>query len=192
MAHSRTHNGQGGSSILGSSVKGLLITAGVAAIANLGRKMAVQAPTAMAHDWCEGLIKEHKATLAVIDKLEQLSPEQTDRRAMLLMNLTHMIAKHAMQEENVIYPVLRRGEDGQVADALNSDHGEVKAMLYELGHMEKGDPSFGETLGRLRTALDDHMRQEENELFPALRARLSDEENKKLSREMNMAGLMLA
>ncbi len=192
MAHSRTHNGQGGSSILGSSVKGLLITAGVAAIANLGRKMAVQAPTAMAHDWCEGLIKEHKATLAVIDKLEQLSPEQTDRRAMLLMNLTHMIAKHAMQEENVIYPVLRRGEDGQVADALNSDHGEVKAMLYELGHMEKGDPAFGETLGRLRTALDDHMRQEENELFPALRARLSDEENKKLSREMNMAGLMLA
>lgn len=192
MAHSRTHNGQGGSSILGSSVKGLLITAGVAAIANLGRKMAVQAPTAMAHDWCEGLIKEHKATLAVIDKLEQLSPEQTDRRAMLLMNLTHMIAKHAMQEENVIYPVLRRGEDGQVADALNSDHGEVKAMLYGLGHMEKGDPAFGETLGRLRTALDDHMRQEENELFPALRARLSDEENKKLSREMNMAGLMLA
>jgi iron-sulfur cluster repair protein YtfE (RIC family) len=192
MAHSRTHNGQGGSSILGSSVKGLLITAGVAAIANLGRKMAVQAPTAMAHDWCEGLIKEHKATLAVIDKLEQLSPDQTDRRAMLLMNLTHMIAKHAMQEENVIYPVLRRGEDGQVADALNSDHGEVKAMLYELGHMEKGDPAFGETLGRLRTALDDHMRQEENELFPALRARLSDEENKKLSREMNMAGLMLA
>ncbi|WAC22829.1 hemerythrin domain-containing protein [Blastomonas sp. SL216] len=192
MAHSRTHNGQGGSSILGSSVKGLLITAGVAAIANLGRKMAVQAPTAMAHDWCEGLIKEHKATLAVIDKLEQLSPEQTDRRAMLLMNLTHMIAKHAMQEENVIYPVLRRGENGQVADALNSDHGEVKAMLYELGHMEKGDAAFGETLGRLRTALDDHMRQEENELFPALRARLSDEENKKLSREMNMAGLMLA
>ncbi|PXW76331.1 hypothetical protein C7451_105102 [Blastomonas natatoria] len=109
MAHSRTHNGrtpngQGGSSILGSSAKGLLLTAGVAAIANLGRKMAVQAPTAMAQDWCEGLILEHKATLAVIDKLEQLSPDQTDRRA----------------------------------------------LLYELGQMDKRDPAFGETLGRLR------------------------------------------
>lgn len=197
MAHSRTHNGrtpngQGGSSILGSSVKGLLLTAGVAAIANIGRKMAVQAPTAMAQDWCEGLIKEHKATLAVIDKLEQLSPEQTDRRAMLLMNLKHMITKHAMQEENVIYPVLAQGGEDDAAKSLNSDHGEVKAMLYELGHMDKGDPAFAETLGRLRSALEEHMRQEEQELFPALRERLSDEENRKLSREMNMAGLILA
>jgi iron-sulfur cluster repair protein YtfE (RIC family) len=192
MTHSRTHNGQGSGSILGSSVKGLLLTAGVAAIANLGRKMAVQAPTAMAQDWCEGLIKEHKATLAVIDKLEQISPEHPERRSMLLMNLKHMITKHAMQEENVIYPVLRRGDNGDAADQLNSDHGEVKAMLYELGHMDKGDPAFNETLGRLRSALEEHMRQEEDELFPALRERLSDEENKKLSREMNMAGLMLA
>lgn len=178
--------------MLSSSVKGLLLTAGVAAIANLGRKMAVQAPTAMAQDWCEGLIKEHQATLGVIDKLEKLTPEQTDRRAMLLMNLKHMITKHAMQEENVIYPVLRRGEDSTVADTLNSEHGEVKAMLYELGHMDKGDPAFDDTLARLRSALEEHMRQEEDELFPALRARLSDEENKKLSREMNMAGLILA
>ncbi len=197
MAHSRTHNGrtphgQGGSSILGSSVKGLLLTAGVAAIANLGRKMAVQAPTAMAQDWCEGLILEHKATLAVIDKLEQLAPDQSERRALLLMNLKHMITKHAMQEENVIYPVLSQGENGEAAKSLNSEHGEVKAMLYELGHMDKGDPAFSETLGRLRSALEEHMREEEDELFPALRERLSDEENKKLSREMNMAGLMLA
>jgi iron-sulfur cluster repair protein YtfE (RIC family) len=191
-AHGRTPNGQGGSSILGSSVKGLLLTAGVAAIANLGRKMAVQAPTAMAQDWCEGLILEHKATLAVIDKLEKLTPEQSERRAILLMNLKHMITKHAMQEENVIYPVLAQGENGEAASSLNSEHGEVKAMLYELGHMDKGDPAFDETLGRLRSALEKHMREEEDELFPALRERLSDEDNRKLSREMNMAGLLLA
>jgi iron-sulfur cluster repair protein YtfE (RIC family) len=164
----------------------------VAAIANLGRKLAVQAPTATAQDWCEGLIREHKATLAVIDKLERVSTEHPERRAMLLMNLKHMIAKHALQEENVIYPMLRRGENSGTADSLNSEHGEVKAMLYELGHMDKGDPAFADTLGRLRNALEEHMREEEETLFPALRERLSDEDNRKLSREMNMAGLMLA
>ena len=90
------------------------------------------------------------------------------------------------------FPVLGQGGEGDAAKSLNSDHGEVKAMLYALGHMDKGDPAFNETLGRLRSALEEHMRQEEDELFPALRERLSDEENKKLSREMNMAGLILA
>ncbi|WP_017670707.1 hemerythrin domain-containing protein [Blastomonas sp. AAP53] len=182
-------------SILGSSVKGLLITAGVAAIANLGRKLAVQAPTAMAEDWCEGLAGEHKATLAVIDKLQDVTGDHPRQRAILLTNLTHMISKHALQEENVIYPVLRRGEDNaaaEAADSLNRDHGQVKAMLYELAHMDKGDPAFGETLGELRSALEEHMREEEDILFPALRTRLSDDENRKLTREMNMAGLMLA
>lgn len=192
MVHSRTHSARTGSSFLGSSVKGLLITAGVAAIANLGRKLAVQAPTAMSEDWCEGLTKEHKATLAVIDKLQKVSPEHPERRTMMMVSLTHMISKHAMQEENVIYPMLRRGESPEATDALNREHGEVKAMLHELNHMEKSDASFNDKLGELRSALEEHMREEEDTLFPALRERLSNDDNRKLSREMNMAGLMLA
>lgn len=192
MAHSRTQAPRNGSSVLGTSIKGLLLTAGVAAIANIGRKMAVQAPTAMADDWCAGLAREHKATLAVIDKLQAVSPEHPERRTMMMISLTHMISKHAMQEEHVIYPMLRRGESADAADALNREHGQVKAMLYELNHMEKGDPAFITTLGELRSALEEHMREEEDSLFPELRERLSDDENRKLSREMNMAGLMLA
>jgi iron-sulfur cluster repair protein YtfE (RIC family) len=192
MVRSGYQNARNGSSLLGTSIKGLLITAGVAAVANLGRKMAVQAPTAMAKDWCEGLATEHKATLAVIDKLLDVSAEQPERRVVLFMNLKHMIAKHAMQEENVVYPLLRRAEGGESADALNREHGQVKAMLYELGHQEKGDPAFSEALNQLRAALEEHMRAEEDTLFPALRDSLTDEENRKLTREMNMAGLMLA
>lgn len=192
MARSPRPQARPEGSFLSSTVKGVLLTAGVAAIANLGRKIAVQAPTAMAQDWCEGLTKEHKATLAVVDKLQVISPDHPEKRTALLTSLTHMITKHAMQEEHVIYPMLRRDEGAESADSLNRDHGEVKAMLYDLGHMEKGDPVFAETLGQLRSALEVHMREEEETLFPALRDRLSDQENRKLTREMNMAGLMLA
>jgi iron-sulfur cluster repair protein YtfE (RIC family) len=177
--------------IVGSTVKSILVTAGVAAVANLGRKMIVQAPTAMSNDWYEGLAKEHEATLAVIDQMLELSEEHPQKRAMLLMNLKHMLTKHAMQEEHVIYPMLRR-EEAEAVDGLNTDHGEVKAFLYELGEMDKTDPAFNETLEQLREALEDHMREEEEVLFPALRKRLTDEENRKLSRTMNMAGFVLA
>jgi len=192
MARTSKGNTAQDSSVLGTSIKGLLLTTGAMALANLGRKLVVQAPTAMAHDWCDGLGKEHKATLAVLEKLEQVSPEHPHRRTALLTSLTHMISKHALQEENVIYPMLRRKEGDETAASLNSDHGSVKAILYELARMDKADAGFSDLLSTLRGELEDHMRDEEDRLFPALRQSLSDEENSRLTREMNMAGLMLA
>lgn len=192
MARTSKGNTAQDSSVLGTSIKGLLLTTGAMALANLGRKLVVQAPTAMAHDWCDGLGKEHKATLAVLEKLEQVSPEHPHRRTALLTSLTHMISKHALQEENVIYPMLRRKEGDETAASLNSDHGSVKAILYELARMDNADAGFSDLLSTLRGELEDHMRDEEDRLFPALRQSLSDEENSRLTREMNMAGLMLA
>ncbi len=176
---------------LASTARSVLVTAGVAAIANIGRKMVTQAPTALASDWCEGLIREHEATLAAIDRLLASSPEHPQRRTVQLTALKHMIAKHALQEENVIYPMLARDHEAAAGD-LNREHGEVKAMLFELTQMDKADPVFAVTLQRLRAALEAHMREEEEELFPALRERLTAEENRKLTRSMNIAGVMVA
>lgn len=179
------------SSVLATAARSVLVTAGVAAIANLGRKAMTQAPTAMARDWCEGLTHEHEATLAAIDKLIATSADHPSSRTMQLASIKHMIAKHALQEENVIYPMIAR-EAGDAAGELNKEHGEVKAMLFELARMDKADPAFETTLTQLRAALAEHMREEEDVLFPALRERLSEDENRKLTRAMNMAGVMAA
>lgn len=180
-------------SVLANTAKSVLVTAGVAAIANIGRKMVTQAPTAMARDWCEGLTREHEATLAAIDKLAATSADHPQRRTVQLTALKHMIGKHALQEENVVYPMLRRSpEGGETFGDLHKDHGEVKAMLYELTETDKADTAFDATLRNLRDALEEHMREEEEVLFPALRERLSEAENRKLTRAMNMAGVMVA
>ncbi len=189
---SRANDNADAASFLSNTAKSVLLTAGVAALANLGRKMAVQAPTAMASDWADGLAREHAATLAAIDKLVEVPPMSVQRRTLGLTSLKHMIAKHALQEENVVYPMLRREESEEAFRALHEEHGEVKAMLFELGDMDKSDPAFEETLMRLRGVLEEHMRKEEEVLFPALRARLSEEENRKLARAMNMAGVLVA
>jgi len=179
------------SSIVFTAAKSVLVTAGVAAIANLGRKALTQAPTAMARDWCEGLTREHEATLAAIDKLMATSIDHSSSRTVQLAAIKHMIAKHALQEENVIYPMIAR-EAADATGELNKEHGEVKAMLFELTRMDKTDPAFATTLAHLRGALEEHMREEEDVLFPALRERLSEDENRKLTRAMNMAGVMVA
>ncbi len=161
-------------------------------LAMFGRKAIVQAPTAAAGDWVEGLVAEHRAVMKLFDAIEVTPDGATGKRAMLLAQIKHALAKHALEEENVIYPALREAGQAEEADALNKEHGYVKQYLYELENMAKDSPGFLPTIRRFRADLDAHIAEEEMSLFPALRAGLSEEKNKQLTLAMNKEGFKLA
>ncbi len=166
------------------------VAVGVAAM--IGRKAAVQAPTALAGDWDVALAAEHKAVIKIFDALEDTTSKNTTKRTMMLTKMKHALAKHALQEENTIYPALRDAGKTEEADGLNKDHGYVKQYLYELDNCPKDSDTFLSILRRFRTDLEKHVREEEDVLFPGLKAQLSPEANKKLTFAMNREGFKLA
>jgi hemerythrin-like domain-containing protein len=168
--------------------------AGVATgiLANLLRKAAVQAPTAMAGNWDTALAAEHSAALKIFDLLEKTSSHATGRRSFLLMQLKHAISKHAFQEENVVYAMMRDQGLTDAADHLNHEHGYVKQYFFDLTEMSKDDPAWLPKLKEFRGMIEKHMREEENDLFPKLRNQLSDEQNTHITIAMNKEGLKLA
>lgn len=179
------------------SSRGAMFAVGAAGIAfglaaNVARKFAVQAPTLLAGDWDQALKAEHQLTLKVLDAIEATTEKNTTKRATLLSNLKHMLAKHALEEENVIYPALREAGETEAADRLNKDHGYVKQYLYELGEIPRSSPTWIDKVRRFRTELEEHMREEETELFPQLKAKLTPEKNKELTGLMNREGLKIA
>jgi len=180
-----------------SGSTGALIGAAAAGVAvglmaNLGRKVAVQAPTKLAGEWDEALKAEHAATLKLFDTLQSTTEKNTTKRSMLLMQLKHALAKHALQEENAIYPALRDAGQTEQADHLNHDHGYVKQYLYDLENMPKESPAFLTKVAEFRRAIEEHASEEENTIFPALKAKLSPEKNKALTALMNKEGFKLA
>lgn len=193
---SKSNNKNGGRKNGGTSTGALIgaAAAGVAVglVANLGRKAAVQAPTMMAGDWDEALAAEHQATFKLFDALEATTDKNTTKRAMLLMQLKHALSKHAIEEENAVYPALRDHGQKEQADHLNNDHGYVKQYLYDLGNMPDNSPAFMQKVREFRAAVEEHVREEEDKIFPALKAKLSPEENKKLTMAMNKEGFKLA
>jgi iron-sulfur cluster repair protein YtfE (RIC family) len=161
-------------------------------LAMLGRKAAVQAPTALAGNWDEALVVEHQAALKVFDALEATDDKATVKRTMLLAHLKHALMKHAVEEENVIYPALREIGQREAADALNKEHGYVKQYLYELENMPMSSPEWRTKLAAFRADIEAHMQEEELKLFPMLRAELSEEKNKALTATMNKEGFKVA
>lgn len=169
-------------------------TAGAALgiLAMLGRKTAVQAPTILAGDWPQALAAEHKAVLKIFDAIEATQTRAVARRTMLLTQLKHALAKHAIEEENVIYPALRDAGERAAAEELIREHGDVKHFLYDLENMPRNSPDFLETIGEFRREIEAHMLDEEERQFPRLFASLSEEQNRTLTRSMNREGFKLA
>lgn len=161
-------------------------------LAMFGRKAIVQAPSALAGDWMDALVLEHAAVSKIFDGLEETDEKMTGRRNMLLMQLKHALMKHAIEEENVIYPALREAGQREAADALNKEHGYVKQYLYELETTPSAASEWIAKVRRFRADLEVHVREEETHIFPMLRAMLSEEKNKALTLTMNKEGFKVA
>ena len=166
------------------------LTAGLPA--NVVRKIFVQAPTMMAGEWDDALAAEHRAVLKLFDELQATEEGHTTRRSILLTQITHALAKHAIEEENAIYPALVDAGHKEAAASLVREHGDVKHFLYDLENMPKNSPDFLETLKAFRAVIETHMRDEEEREFPQLKASLSEDQNRKLTRTMNREGFKLA
>ena len=183
---------KGGGSNLGMVAGAVAGGAALGILAMFGRKAAVQAPTALAGNWDEALVVEHQATLKVFDAIEATDEHNTVKRSMLLSHLKHALLKHAVEEENVVYPALREIGQRDAADALTKEHGYVKQYLYELENTPNASPQWIAKVREFRADIEKHMQEEEMHLFPMLRSQLSEERNKALTLTMNKEGFKVA
>jgi hemerythrin superfamily protein len=156
--------------------------------ANMGRKFAVQAMSGTSGDWFEAIKTEHRMAMAIFDKIEATRDDQTTQRMLLLTKLKYALGKHAIEEEDVVYPALRDAAQKEAADKLNHDHGYIKTYLYELLNMPKDSPAWIAKVREFRALVEEHVREEEDEIFPAFRAGMSDEQNAKLTTLLNKEG----
>jgi hemerythrin superfamily protein len=174
--------------IVGAAVAG----AAVGIAANMGRKLFVQMASTGGASWDEALTTEHRLTLLTFDKIEATSDSQTTLRSQLLAKLKYQLTKHALEEENVIYPALRQANVAHDADALEGEHGYVKTYLYELETMPNDSPEWLARVRDFRSMIEEHMRMEENEVFPMLKGLMTDAQSSRLTSMMNKEGFKFA
>lgn len=180
--------GGGAGPIIAAALGGAAI--GIAA--NYGRKFVTQAVTGISGDWDEVLAAEHDLTLAVFDKMLATDSTQTWKRSMLLMQLTHMLDKHAHEEEMVVYPALREAGQAVEADQLNGEHGYIKTFLYDLAQVGPDASNWLEKVREFRGLVAEHAKMEEEQVFPTFKRNLDEEQNAKITALVNKDGFWQA
>lgn len=160
---------------------------------SLGRKVAVQAATGgMNRDWDEVLQLEHRAVEQLFAKMLETDSRETGKRTALLAKIKHALMKHAIEEENAIYPALQRIDAQDSEDELFSDHADIKKMLYDLDRMDKADAVFLNRIMELQALIERHVQEEEGDLFPRLKRSMTAEETKLANSRVWREGMKLA
>jgi len=176
----------------GPLIGAALAGAAIGFAANIGRKFAMQGMEAVAGDWFEMLKKDHDEIQKLTEQMLATDETQTWKRSMLLMKLAHKLDKHSYEEETVIYPALREDNDTADADRMDTEHGHVKTLIFELKQMDSDSAGWLEKVRKLRDSLDEHIRMEEEQILPKLRRDLDEDQNANLTSMVNRAGFMMA
>ncbi|MBL8770504.1 MAG: hemerythrin domain-containing protein [Phenylobacterium sp.] len=180
-------NGQYGQLAAGAAIG---LAAGLAL--PLARKALMQAPSAATGDWAEALKAEHRLVEKAFEAALATTEDDVMKRDMLLAKIAYALTKHAIQEENVIYPAMMQHGQQDQARALIEDHGRIKTFIFELRNIDAGDVMWRSTLQGFYDDLRTHIREEEDVIFPAFHAALPEAESARLTAMMNWEGFKVA
>jgi hemerythrin superfamily protein len=95
------------------------------------------------------------------------------------------LSAHSEAEEEVVYPAVRPfyGDTQELYD----EQAEMKQMLEEIKAMNPSDGTFKAKVETLKKAVTDHVRQEESEMFAAIRNNCSDDQREQMATQFKTA-----
>jgi hemerythrin superfamily protein len=96
---------------------------------------------------------------------------------------------HAAVEEQILYPLMRKVDPDQsvLVDHSLEEHQEVKTLLDKVDGRDASDPEIRQIFATIKSAVEEHVAEEEGKLFPALRSHVKQDELMQLGEKMAKA-----
>lgn len=138
--------------------------------------MATTTTTTKTHNALQLLKADHRAVEELFAEFEKLGPKAYKGRQGIVKKVTRELSVHASIEEMLFYPavreVLAKAGDDLVLEALEEHH-VVKTSLAELEKMAPDHERYVAKMTVLMEMVRHHVKEEENELFPKVRAAMT-------------------
>jgi hemerythrin superfamily protein len=116
------------------------------------------------------LKQDHRTVEMLFDEFEDAEEQEQSQLAERICN---MLTVHAQIEEEIVYPAAKQAfEEEEELDLVNEaavEHASAKDLIAKIEAMSPEDEAFKATVKVLSEYIKHHVKEEENELFPALK-----------------------
>ena len=138
-------------------------------------------------DAIELLEADHREVQALFAEYERLVEAEAsdDERQQLAEQICTLLTVHTTIEEEIFYPAARDAldEPEQIDEAI-VEHASAKDLIEQIESMDPSEELYDAKVKVLGEAIDHHVAEEENEMFPMLRESELDLES--LGEQMNL------
>jgi iron-sulfur cluster repair protein YtfE (RIC family) len=127
-------------------------------------------------DACELLDADHLAVKHLFVEYARLAYAPTavedGDRAAIARRICNEISVHAQIEEEIFYPALRQAVPAaaDVLDEAEEEHAQAKSLIAQIRALRAADPAADALVAELARAIEDHVKEERDELFPKARS----------------------
>ena len=131
-------------------------------------------------DVIELLEHDHREVEQMFAEYEQATSKE--EKETLRDRIIIELVRHSEAEEQAVYPIVRKHIDNgdQIIEHEIDEHSKAERIMKELDTMSADDPQFGVLMTQLRRSIQEHVAEEENDVFPQFRTKVSPEELKAL------------
>jgi iron-sulfur cluster repair protein YtfE (RIC family) len=129
------------------------------------------------------LTSQHREVESLFADIEKA--RTADRKEELFTELADRLAIHSAIEEHHFYPAVRKGDTESIVVVSMKEHLGIKRTLSELLDIDADEESFAPKLQALKAEVEEHVREEESQLFPRVGKLLSRGELESLARDMS-------
>jgi len=147
--------------------------------------------TTLGQDPFERLIQDHRRILSLLDRMHAASDASTLRRGALFLALKRTLGKHALAEEDVVYPLLHERADAAASRQLYVEHADMKIHLFALERLLKSRESWAQPVDELRQLVRRHIADEEGLQFPKLKALIDEPRRRRLNGQIRREEALL-
>jgi hemerythrin-like domain-containing protein len=116
------------------------------------------------------LKQDHRTVEALFSKFENADEAE---QSSLAERICNMLTVHAQIEEEILYPAaketLEDEEELELVSEADVEHQTAKDLIAKIEAMTSEDEHFKATVKVLGEYIKHHVKEEENELFPALK-----------------------
>ncbi|BBC72070.1 hypothetical protein AEB_P1202 [Altererythrobacter sp. B11] len=135
---------------------------------------------AQSEEWLALILRHHKQIEALVD--EALGATGAEPRFQAVRELERVLTGHATAEEAVIYPDVSEFSGKTHAGMGYEEHAMTKVQMAKLEKMDPMSQEWREKLEHIRSALQQHMYQEEDSWLPDLVHTLPADEKARMTR----------
>jgi hemerythrin-like domain-containing protein len=118
----------------------------------------------------EMLKDDHDKLQKAFREFEKLDPADIKSCRELVLGACEDLKVHATLEEEVFYPAVREAiDDEELVNEASVEHETAKILIEQLENMDADDPNYHATFTVLAEYVRHHIKEEEGEMFPALK-----------------------